>query len=82
QYVPAFNPTFIGLYGNADATASVAKEFHIVYQKQPDGSSGGYTVDHSAGTYLFDPRGRLRLFASYGTPVKDYVHDLKILLAD
>jgi protein SCO1/2 len=85
QYVPAFNPTFIGLYGNADATAAVAKEFHVVYQKQPDGGSGGpgdYTVDHSAGTYIYDPQGRLRLFAGYGVPVKDYVHDLKRLLTD
>jgi protein SCO1/2 len=80
QYVTAFNPTFIGLYGNADATAAVAKEFHVVYQKQPDGGSGDYTVDHSAGTYVFDPQGRLRLFAGNGTSAKDYVHDLKLLL--
>ncbi|HET7633346.1 MAG TPA: SCO family protein [Burkholderiales bacterium] len=82
QYVPAFNPSFIGLYGDAAATAAVAKEFHVVYQKQPDGGSGNYSVDHSAGTYIFDPQGRLRLFAGYGVPATDYVHDLKLLLAD
>lgn len=82
QYVPAFNPTFLGLYGDADATAKVAKEFRIVYQKQPDAGSNNYTVDHSAGTYIFDPQGRLRLFASYGAPPDAFVHDLKILLGD
>ena len=66
QYVPAFDPRFLGLYGDADATARTAKEFKILYQKQPGATPGSYTMDHSAGTYVFDPQGRLRLYVSNG----------------
>jgi protein SCO1/2 len=79
RYVPSFNPAFLGLYGDADATARVAKEFKIIYQKQPL-PSGGYSVDHSAGTYILDQQGRLRLFAQYGVPAADLLHDIRILL--
>ena len=65
QYVPAFDPSFLGLYGDAEATARTAKEFKIFYQKQPL-PGGGYSIDHSAGTYIYDQQGRLRLFAPYG----------------
>lgn len=79
QYVPAFDPRFVGLYGDRDATAAVAKEFHIIYQKVPT-ASGGYTMDHSAGTYIFDPQGRLRLFVSNGQSSDVFAHDLRALL--
>jgi protein SCO1 len=79
QYVPSFNPAFLGLYGDADATARAAKEFKIFYQKQalPGGS---YTLDHSAGTYVLDRQGRLRLFAQYGQGAATLLHDIRILL--
>lgn len=79
QYVPSFNPSFLGLYGDAEATARTAREFKIFYQKQPL-KTGGYSVDHSAGTYIFDPQGRLRLFAQYGQGAADLLHDIRILL--
>jgi protein SCO1/2 len=79
QYVPAFNPAFLGLYGDAEATARAAKEFKIYYQKQP-ARDGRYSVDHSAGTYIFDREGRLRLFAQYGTGAPALLHDIRILL--
>jgi len=79
QYVPAFDATFLGLSGDAEATARVAKEFKIYYQKQPL-ASGGYSVDHSAGIYLFDPRGRLRLFAQHGRGAAPILHDVRLLL--
>jgi len=80
QYVPAFDRRFVGLYGDAAATERVAKEFKVLYQKQPGATPGSYTVDHSAGVYMFDPQGRLRLYASHGQPPDVYVHDLKALL--
>ena len=80
QYVPAFNPTFLGLSGDAGATARTAKEFRIIYQKQPGQTPGTYTVDHSAGTYVFDPQGRLRLYVSYGQGADVFVHDIRELL--
>ena len=79
QYVPAFDPTFIGLRGDAEATARVAKEFRIIYQKQP-AASGEYTVDHSAGTFLFDPQGRLRIYIGFGQGPEVFAHDIRELL--
>ncbi len=80
HYVPAFDKRFIGLFGDAAATARVAKEFKILYQKQPGSTPGTYTMDHSAGVYIFDPQGRLRLYASYGQGPEVFVHDLRELL--
>ena len=79
-YVPAFNPSFLGLYGDAEATARTAKEFKIIYQKQSGPTPGTYTMDHSAGTYVFDPQGRLRLYMSYGQGPEVFVHDIRELL--
>jgi protein SCO1 len=79
QYVPAFDPRFLGLYGDADATARTAKEFKVLYQKVA-GPTGNYTMDHSAGTYVFDPQGRLRLYVSNGQGPDVFVHDLRELL--
>lgn len=78
-YVPRFHPNFLGLSGDAAATAAVAKEYKLFYQKQP--VAGGYTVDHTAATYLYDPRGRLRLYVAYGAPAADIAEDLKLLIA-
>lgn len=79
QYVPSFNPGFLGLYGDAGATARAAKEFKVFHQKQPV-KDGGYSVDHSAGTYILDREGRLRLFAQYGAGAPAMLHDIRILL--
>jgi protein SCO1/2 len=80
KYVPAFNPTFIGLRGDADATALTAKAFRIFYQKQPGRAPNTYTMDHSAGTFVFDPQGRLRVYVSYGQGPDVFVHDIRALL--
>jgi protein SCO1/2 len=80
QYVPAFDRRFIGLFGDADATARTAKEFKVIYQKVPGSSAGTYTMDHSAGTYVFDPQGRLRLYVANGQGVDVFAHDLRELL--
>ena len=81
QYVPAFDPRFIGLSGDAEATAKVAKEFRVFYQKVPGKTEGSYTMDHTAASYVFDPQGRVRLFVRHGQGPDPIVHDLKVLLA-
>jgi protein SCO1 len=79
QYVPSFHPTFLGLYGTPAETTAAAKEFKVYVQKQAQ-PGGNYTVDHSAGTFVFDREGRLRLFANYGAGAKALLHDIKLLL--
>ena len=80
EYVPAFDKRFVGLSGDAAATERVAKEFKVIYQKQPGPTPGTYTVDHSAGVFLFDPQGRLRVYASHGQGPEVFAHDLRELL--
>lgn len=80
QYVPAFNPAFLGLRGDAQATAEVAREFKVLYQKQPGATPGSYSMDHSAGTFIFDPEGRLRVYVSYGQGSQVFAHDIGALL--
>lgn len=80
NYVPAFNPTFLGLYGDAVATAKVTKDFKIYAAERPGKTPESYTVDHSAQTLVFDTQGRLRLMLPYATPADKIAADLKILL--
>ena len=80
QYVPAFDPRFIGLSGDQEATAKVAKEFRVFYQKVPGKDADSYTLDHTAASYVFDPQGRVRLFVRHGQGPEPIAHDLKVLL--
>ena len=81
QYVPAFHPSFLALYGTPEENARTAKEFKVYFQKQQQ-PGGSYTVDHSAGTFVFDKQGRLRLFAQYGAGAKPILHDVRLLLKE
>nr|WP_240162523.1 SCO family protein [Glaciimonas sp. PAMC28666] len=81
QYVPAFDPRFLGLYGDQAATEKVAKEFRVFYQKVPGKTPGSYSFDHTAGSYVFDPQGHIRLFVRNGQGPDPIAHDLKILLS-
>ena len=80
RYVPAFHSSFLGLYGDATETAKVAQEFKVIYEKRPSKTSSTYTMDHSAGTFIFDPQGRLRLYVSHGQSAEVFAHDIKLLL--
>lgn len=80
KYVPAFDPGFLGLSGDAAATQRVAKEFKIFYEKRPGSAPGAYTVDHSAQCYVLDDKGNLRLFARHDRIAADLADDLRILL--
>ncbi|HVW63820.1 MAG TPA: SCO family protein [Nitrosospira sp.] len=80
KYLSAFNPAFIGLSGDAKATREVANEFKIVYQKAAGNTPDHEIMEHSAGTYLFDPQGRLRLYVSSEKGEDVFVHDIAGLL--
>jgi protein SCO1/2 len=80
EYLSAFNPAFIGLSGDAKATREVANEFKIVYQKAAGDSADHHVMEHSAGTYIFDPQGRLRLYVSSEKGEDVFAHDIAQLL--
>ena len=80
QYVTAFNPTFLGLRGTVEETAKVAKEFKVIVQKNAGADPNNYTVDHSSGTYIYDPAGKLRLYVGYGQDADVFAHDIGLLL--
>jgi protein SCO1/2 len=82
KYVPAFDSRFLGLTGDKAAIEKVAKEFRVFYQKSPGKEPGSYTMDHTSGSYVFDPQGRVRLFVRHGQGGEPIAHDLKILLSD
>lgn len=80
EYVPAFDKRFVGLWGDTAATARTAKDFKVFYAKVPGGEPGSYTIDHTAGSYVFDRNGKLRLFLRHGQGAAPIVHDLRQLL--
>jgi protein SCO1 len=81
KYVPSFNASFLGLYGDDDATAKIARDFKIIYRIQPGKTPDSYSVDHSAGMLVFDPQGALRLFMDYGRLTPEQIAaDIKRLL--
>ena len=80
QYVPAFDPSFLGLFADGDGTAALAREFKIYYAPQAADAQGNYTVDHTGAVYVFDPRGRLRLLMRPGTGIDAMAADVRLLL--
>lgn len=80
QYVPAFDSRFLGLYGDAAATAAVAAEFKVFYQKVPGKLPENYTIDHTSGSYVYDPQGRIRLYVRHGQGATPIANDIKLLL--
>jgi len=82
QYVPAFDPSFLGLYADSTTTAALARELKFYYSAQQADAQGNYTVDHGAGVYVFDPRGRLRLMMRPGSAVDAMAADVAQLLKE
>lgn len=80
QYVRAFDPRFLGLRGSPEETAAVAREFKVIFQKVEGKQPENYTMDHSAGSYIFDTRGRIRLYVGYGQGPEVFAHDIAQLL--
>ena len=79
QYVPAFHPDFLGMYGDKEQIATTAKEFKVYYQKVPGSRPDNYSMDHTAGSYVFDPSGAIRLVVGH-TRASTLAADIRILL--
>ena len=80
NYVSAFNPTFLGLSGDVQATKEIAQEFKVVYQRQVGVAPEQHNLDHSTGSYIFDAAGKLRLYVSTGKGRDVFAHDIAELL--
>ncbi len=81
DFVPAFDPSFVGLYGSPEQTAKLQKDFKLFVQKVKDKDGNGYSVDHTAGSYVYDPQGRIRLFVRSGQGPQTVLNDIKLILA-
>ena len=81
-YVANFSPDFIALRGTPDEVKAAAKNFKVFYSKVPGATPQTYTIDHTAGSYVFDTQGRVRLFTRYGSGVDALTSDLRTLLAE
>jgi protein SCO1/2 len=81
QFVPAFNPHFLGMVTDTETLKKLAQEYKVVYQQTSVKAVDDYLIDHSAGTYVYDPQGNLRLLMPYGSSPDAIAQDLKILLA-
>jgi len=79
-YMGAFDPSFVALIPSPEQLAAVAKDFKVYYKKVEGKTPTSYSMDHSAASYVYDPQGRLRLYARYGSGVPPMVEDVKTLL--
>ena len=82
KYVTAFHPSFVALRGTPEQTRAAAKEFKVFFAKVPGKGEGSYTVDHTAASFLFDPKGRVRVYTRYGSGPKALADDLRVLLGE
>lgn len=79
-YMTNFDPSFLALRPELDKLPQLARDFKIFYKKVDSKTPGSYTMDHSAGSYVFDPQGRVRLYSRYGSGVAPLAADIRLLL--
>ena len=79
-YMAAFDPTFLALYTTPEKLAVLAKDYKVYYKKVEGPTPTSYSMDHSAGSYVYDPRGQLRLYSRYGSGAAVLTADIKLLL--
>ncbi len=79
-YMENFDPSFLALRTTAEKLVELAKDYKIYYKKAEGKTPTSYSMDHSAGSYLYDPKGQLRLFTRYGSPKEALTKDIQTLL--
>jgi protein SCO1/2 len=79
-YTANFDPEFVALRPTLEQLPEVARHFKIFYRKNEGKTAASYTLDHSAGSYVFDPQGRVRLYTRQGIKPEALAEDLRILL--
>lgn len=81
SYMASFDPSFVALRGTPEETKAAAKEFKVFFAKVPGKAEGSYTMDHTAGSYVLDTQGKIRLFERYGSGAEALTADIEALLA-
>jgi protein SCO1/2 len=79
EFLAAFDPSFVGATGAADALATVRQKYGVTAVRQ--GAGKDYAMAHTSSVFLIDPAGKLRAVMPYGHDPADFVHDVKLLLA-
>ena len=79
-YMANFDPTFLALRPSLEQLPRVAKDFKIFYKKVDGKTPTSYSMDHSAGNYVYDTQGRLRLYNRYGSGAEGLGGDIRLLL--
>lgn len=79
-YLAHFDPSFQGLIPTLEQLPVLAKSFKLYYKKVAGPTPTSYTMDHQAGTYIYDTQGQLRLYARYGLGTTAMVEDIGKLL--
>ena len=79
-YMSNFDPTFLALYATPEKLEVLAKDYKVYYKKAEGKTPTSYTMDHSAGSYVYDTQGKLRLYTRYGTGAQPLAADIKLLL--
>ena len=79
-YMANFDPTFLALRPTPDQLPQVAKDYKVYYKKVDGKTPTSYTVDHTAGSYVYDPKGNVRLYYRYGSSTQALVSDIELLL--
>jgi len=78
-YMAAFDPSFVGGSASPEALAAMRKSYGVVAGRVPLADS--YAMDHTSSIFLIDREGKLRAMMPYGHDARDFVHDVKLLLA-
>ena len=81
-YMENFDPSFLALRPTPEQLPALAKDFKIYYKKVDGTTPTSYTMDHSAGSYLYDPQGRLRVYHRYGSGTEALTEDVRLLLGE
>jgi protein SCO1 len=79
-YMANFDPSFVAFIPTPEQLAVVAKDYKVYYKKVDGKTATSYTLDHSAGSYVYDPQGNLRLFSRYGSGPQALAQDIRTLL--
>lgn len=79
-YMANFDPSFLALYATPEKLVELAKDYKVYYKRVEGKTPTSYTMDHSAGSYIYDTKGQLRLFTRYGSGAQALISDIQILL--